>query len=316
MKKIVLGIALISLTSITSCKKESKTALNQAETSQTNIVAENILAKELNMSLENNHLVFKTTADYQKIVDNPTKEISDKLTLAINHYVDFKSYAEYKTENKISNEVDLFNDPYFESMLNVDKIIQIGDYLYRVNPKTEKVYVLSIKFNAEYQDLVNENISNTNIKVYSTSDNVLELVENNIASKSTALFCSEGGIGWKADLAKFSSGTGVNNVEALAAFNKYGIYYSLFATIKPSVGSSQFKFNFNGSVGYIHYHVRCGATVDYATISTGNANASAEQRYQSWQGSTNLNNLFFGFTVQDNTTTALLSRMVVIRQYW
>ena len=91
MKKIVLGIALISLTSITSCKKESKTALNQAETSQTNIVAENILAKELNMSLENNHLVFKTTADYQKIVDNPTKEISDKLTLAINHYVDFKS---------------------------------------------------------------------------------------------------------------------------------------------------------------------------------------------------------------------------------
>lgn len=314
MKKIILSVSIIGITLITSCKKETKTVLSQTETSQSNTITENLLAKELNLTLENNRLIFKTKADYQKIVDNPTKEVSDKLTQAINNYSDFKSYADYKSENNISNAVDLFNAPYFEAMLNTDKIIQIGDYMYRINPKKEQVYVLASKFNSEYLDLVNENVANTNIKVYSTEDNVLELVENNSASKGTALFCNEGGIGGQADSETFThSGLGRT---AAVEFNKFGIYYSLFAHVWPLNSTDAFKFNFNGSVGYIHYHVRCGSTADYATISTGNNNSSSEQRYQSWQGSTNLNNMFFGVTIQDNSTNALLTRMIVIRQNW
>jgi hypothetical protein len=240
--------------------------------------------------------------------------VSDKLVQAINNYSDFKSYLDYKTENNISDTVDLFYDPYFEAMLNTDKIIQIGDYIYRINPKKEQVFVLASKFNSEYLDLVNENIANTNIKVYSTGDNVLELVENNTASKSASLFCPEPGIGWKGDGADFySAGT---QRRAAVDFVKYGIYFSLFARIWPSIGGNEFVFDFNGTLGYIHYKVRCGATVDYGVISSGNQNQSAQQRYQSWQGSTNLTNLFFAFTPRYNSSSPALSRMVVIRQNW
>lgn len=314
MKKSFLIITLVSGSILLSCKKE-KQVTGQAGDTPKVTSHENNFAKEFNLTLSGNRLVFKTVDDYRKAVNNPTEATAKKLKLAMNGFTNFKSFLACKSEKRVGSDDSLFNDPYFEALLNPDKIIQIGEFIYRINASSKKVFVLPSEKSSEYTDLVNENTGNSNIRVYSTEDNVLELVENSKTERNAALICGETGIGSDADLAKFSYG-GVDNIEALAAYNKYGIYFSLFAKINPSTGSNQFIFDFNGVLGYIHYHVRCGSTADYGTLSSGNSNGNGEQRYQSWQGSTNLSNMFFGFSVRSSSTNAVLSRMVVIRKNW
>ena len=313
MKKTFFAITLIATSLFISCKKEKQVTNQPTEISKSNS-SENSFAKEFNLTLSENRLVFKTVDDYKKAIDNPTEEVAKKFKFAVNNFTNFKSYLSFKNSKKIKNTDDLFNDPYFEAILNSDKVVQIGNFIYRINPLSQKVFVLPSKNSSEYNDLVNENTNNSNIKVYSTGDNVLELVENNTVAKSTALFCGEGGIGGYADGVDFSYNN--QNRRAAVDFNRYGIYFSLFARIWPSTGSSEFTFDFNGTLGYIHYHVRCGSTADYGTLSGGNQNGNGEQRYQSYQGSTNLNNMFFAFTPRANSTNTTLSRMVVIRANW
>lgn len=317
MKKTLIAITLIASSFLYSCKKDKQTT-NQPNEISINSSSENTFAKEFNLTLSENRLVFKSIEDYKKAVDNPTEEIARKFKQALNNFTNFKSYLATKNEKIVkSTNDDGFNDTYFEAILNSDKIVQIGDYLYKINPLSQSVYVLSAKYISDYKDLVNENTNNSNIKIYSTGDNVLELVETNTASKNTALFCSEGGIGGYADGVDFVAGAGSGSSRRAAVdFNRYGIYFSLFARIWPSAGGNEFVFDFNGTLGYIHYHVRCGSTADYGVISGGNQNQSAEQRYQSYQGSTNLNNMFFAFTPRYNSSSPALSRMVVIRANW
>ena len=316
MNSTLLAITLIATSFLYSCKKEKQVTNSSNEIATINS-SENSFAKEFNLTLFENRLVFKSVDDYKKVIDNPTEETIKKFKFAVNNFSNFKSYHELKNELNIKNSDDLFNDPYFEAILNTDKAIQIGDYIYRINPKKEQVYVLASKFNSEYLDLVNENIANTNIKVYSTGDNVLELVESNLSSKGTAIFCPEGGVGGDADGEYFYAGVGAGTQRrATVDFIRYGVYFSLFARIYPSAGGNEFVFDFNGTLGYIHYKVRCGNTVDYGLISSGNQNQSAEQRFQSYQGSTNFTNYFFAFTPRYNSSSPALSRMVVIRRNW
>lgn len=52
-------------------------------------------------------------------------------------------------------------------------IVQIGEYLYRVNKTTESFYVLHAENISEYQDLVSENKSNFHIRKFSKNGDVM-----------------------------------------------------------------------------------------------------------------------------------------------
>lgn len=246
------------------------------------------MEKELGISLAGNVLVFKTIEDYRRAVDNPTEEMSNTVRAAVKSYSKFQSYSDSK--GRVAKPA--FNDEYFESMLNSDQVVQISGHLFRVNPNTNKVFVLSSSKINEYKDLVAENLSNKSISVYSTDEDVLDLVTGN-ALNQKPLICHEGGVGGDASSQKFKIGN--TNYETLASFTRYGIYFSLFAEVKPSAGKNQFLFEFDNGFGYIHWHARCGLTADYGTTSSGNDNfGSNKQRYQSYQGSKNLANFFLG----------------------
>jgi hypothetical protein len=273
---------------------------------------ENLLAKELGISLAGNVLVFKTVEDYHRAVDNPSEEMSATVRDVIKKFSKFQSYL----NSRRRAAEPAFNDEYFESMLNSDQVVQIGGHLFRVNPSSKKVFVLPASKINEYRDLVAENLSNKSISVYSTDEDVLDLVTGN-ASNQRPLICNEGGVG--ADAAQITFNLGNSQVQTLAAFNKYGIYFSLFAEVYPSIGSNQFVFEFNNGFGYIHWHARCGLTADYGTTSAGNNNGNAKQRYQSYQGSKNLANFFFGYRILLNLGcggTTPLTDMNVIRKNW
>jgi hypothetical protein len=272
---------------------------------------ENLLARELGISLAGNVLVFKTIEDYRRVVDSPTEEVSAKFRATVKSYSTFQSHL-----NSRRRAADpAFNDEYFESMLNSDQVVQIGGHLFRVNPKIRKVFVLPASKISEYGDLVAEKVSNKSISVYSTDDDVLDLIVGNTPNQKTFGFiCREGGVG--ADAAQITFNYGGGKVQTLAAFNKYGIYYSLFAEVNPSNGSNQFLFEFDHGFGYIHWHARCGLTADYGTTSAGTNNGNSKQRYQSYQGSKNLANFFFGYRILLKSNGTPLTGMNVIRKNW
>lgn len=272
---------------------------------------ENLSARELGISLAGNVLAFKTIEDYRRAVDNPTEELSGTVKAVIRKFAGFQSYL--ISRRRATEHV--FNDEYFESMLNSDQVVQIGEFLFRINPKAKKVFVLPASKINEYKDLVAENLSNKNITVYSTDEDVLDLVTGNPSNaRMFSFICREGGVG--ADAAQITFTHGGSTIQTLAAFNKYGIYYSLFAQVNPSTGSNKFLFEFDHGFGYVHWHARCGLTADYGTTSAGNNNGNSQQRYQSYQGSKNLANFFFGYRILLKSNGTPLTGMNVIRKNW
>ena len=131
-KTIITSIVLTSLSVgvlLFSCKK------------QETIQPQNQL-NGFNVSVKNDRLVFSTVADYQKAVDNPTAETRQNFLKTVNQ-LSFTPLNK-KAINATGELAALIHDEYFKTILNQDMVVQIGNHIYRVNPLTEKVYVLPV----------------------------------------------------------------------------------------------------------------------------------------------------------------------------
>lgn len=98
----------------------------------------------------------------------------------------FVSYSE-KLSN-LENTENEINEPFLEQILNEDKAIQIGDFIYKLNLGIEKAFVLPVAFKDEYNDLVAENTNNKHIEKYSSNESVIELVENGVTGEKALCF--------------------------------------------------------------------------------------------------------------------------------
>lgn len=188
----------------------------------------------------------------------------------------------------------LIKDEYFKSMLNTDLAVQIEDYIYRVNPISEKVFALPAANANQYQDLISENIQNPALKEFSFNENVLEAIKN-IGGDPTpkALFCGESGIGG------YDRTTGVINIdnagtikmEGKIHFNKYGIYFSLFAEVQTGTsGLTELTID----LVPVYYKIKCGGSAGpYNVYGYGGGSLLNYKKFQSYQGSKNLNKVYF-----------------------
>ena len=271
-------------------------------------------ASEFNVSIIKNRMAFKTVEDYERVVDNPKTELKNEFIKTINTLTNFNSYSKQlpSSGDRSTRDARSIKDEYFASILNPDLVVQIGGYIFKVNPASEKVYALPVDDEAQYKDLISENTANTKIRVFSTNDDVLDLIRNH-GTETRSLFCNQSGIGNK------SAGAYINGSNLVTAdYTKYGIYFSLVAKI-GSIGSwpSLYVFDFTGgkNKGYVHYHVRCGSTSDYSTATQGSWTGTY-QKYASYQGSKNLNELYFGFRVKNAGTGQYVTPYVIIRQNW
>ena len=267
---------------------------------------------EFNVSVRNNRLAFETIEDYERVVNNPTEELKAAFLKIVDKFGDFTSFTEAYDERPLSRVQSLIDDEYFAAILNSDLVVQIGENIFRVNPAAERVYVLPVINEDQYDDLVSENIENTNIQVFSTDDNVLEMIQN---VERRRWFCRESGIATRASLQFLSDNS---RRVATAAFKTFGIYFSLFAEINDQRTSEIiYDFEFTGGIGAgkVNYRIRCGSTADYETKSPGSwVSGILTRRFQSYQGSTNLNLLYFGFRVKRRSTGNYVSNYVIIRE--
>ena len=174
MKKLILSSLVIALVGIgfVACKKSNVT--NNPVQNQSELQFD----KEFSIASDNRMLIFKTTADYEKIVSNSSQEIKNSLVAKVRS-LNLKSLAEKLISQK---SLDSFGDNFLPELLNEDGIVQIGDYLYKIDMVNKKAYVLPSANISEYSDLVAVNKSNPNIRVFTTEDDVIELAESGALS--------------------------------------------------------------------------------------------------------------------------------------
>lgn len=250
-----------------------------------------IPSNKFNVLVIDKRLAFKTIADYEKIVNEPS-EINKMMFLQeVKSLKGFTSFAQKQNPSSFlskssENLKNLIKDDYFASILNSDLAVQIGSNIFKINPIKEKVYMLPVKNADQYKDLISEKNSNKNIQVYSTGDDVLEIIKSN-GNKS--LFCHESGIG---SYHAFSGVVKVGNVNISGHlyFNRFGIYFSLFA---EAVAALNGVIVVTADIEPVYYHVKCKNTVGpYNVKDYGAGNTLNLKRYQSYQGSRNLNEVF------------------------
>ena len=287
MKKTIiltlLTVAIGATITFYSCKKQET----------------KIEKNEFNVNFKNNRLVFATKADYENVVNDPAPEIKNRFIETISSFEGFISAKEHinvssKTVIDPTALDTLISDDYFRAMLNSDLIVQIGAYLYRVNPLTEKVYVLAAIYvtddnpDNEYYDLVNENTKNKHIRVFSTDEDVLAIMENED--------CSESGVaGTESHDYFYYNNTGCNPPIHLrfyckVDFNRYGIYFSLYSEMK-CVDNYGHNTNTDMAIEWSRrYKPRCKSEQGWWS-GTSSVASDNKVKFQSYSGSTNLHHL-------------------------
>jgi len=213
VSKILMFIFIAGLF-FTACQKEQLVQTTQKE------------SKEIEVFFKSNFLAFKTVESYKKTIG----DLSEEKTL-----VNLKQINQNPLRN-LKKSTSLDEDLYPEfllTILNEDKIVQIGEWIIKVDMEKNIVSVI----NEENYDLVDnliEGVTNKKIYQFSTSDDVLDLLED--GSKGTVntpqlkgIFCKEG---YAADHNSHHT-INVNGflVQTQCRYYKGGIYYSLFAQV-------------------------------------------------------------------------------------
>ncbi|NHN24559.1 hypothetical protein FIA58_002625 [Flavobacterium jejuense] len=177
----------------------------------------------LGMRSDGKLLIFKSIEDYEKVVNNPSEALQNEVLNEITK-MPHLTYAEVNPIVALDiNTIDTYISPYFSKLINKDNCIQIGSHIFRINKQNGTVLVLEAKYANEYQDLVQENILNSHIQIYSTDDDILGLIVNGKESITNKI-CREDAAGGR------SQGVGLQIggrlVTLYSIYEKSGIYCS------------------------------------------------------------------------------------------
>jgi len=293
----VLPVAL----SLASCNK-------QTEVLPTPAVGEGVTE----LKVEHGMLHFATQQAYAEHTDDLSDDQRAEFVRKFRGFAEFTSAAERLESSQREEDpelLEMIDSEYFKELLNENLAIWIEDHIYRVNPIDEKVYVIEAsKYDSKYDDLLAQNISDEDVKAYSTDLNVLDEVKNH--EDPQYLGCSQSAIGGREVSRQTSVASGQPVRTAISRYNKYGFYFNLYCRVESVTVNNPppYKFDFSGSMWagapHIYYHKRCSNTVDYATTSTG-AVTGGNQQFSSYQGSTALNEVYFYVKIWSNTTPSI-----------
>lgn len=191
-------------------------------------------------------------SEVQNRANSPSRDIKGELSAQ--NYI---PYSEYIAANNLD---DLIGEEILREVLNKDQIVQIGNFLYRLNKTDEKVFVLSVDYITEYSDLVSENTKNPNILVYSTEESVIEMVENGEASER-GIFCSDRHANEKNVTVPSVTINSDANINATSRYKKYGLLHKLEADLLLYDSNSLSDLDVYVSYENCSYQKRCGSSL-------------------------------------------------------
>ena len=212
------------------------------------------------VSPEKSFLVIKSVDAYEALISSD--EVNKKAYLNSVEGMPFTTHNELLKIEKSS--IDLIGNEFLSSILNKDLIVQIGDYLYKINPELNKVFVLPAINVDEYNDLVNENMSNPNVRQFSTDDNVLELAVSG-AKGEKALFCKDTGVGTRHSDATQNCGSQLGYASSTLEHKSWGIYFWLQVSSSCTQNYNTFIYEFSSDANERTSRTRCGS---WQTVGT------------------------------------------------
>lgn len=242
MKKLIFGTLFLALVGIgtTGCKKE---VLNKNSSMVTNTQNNSSQIKSLTgFQSDGKMLIFNTSDDFANFIEfdiskhvneyNVNSKEGQPALRNIKQELANEVYSRYSNYISSSNQVDYINDNILNEVLNKDMIVQIGNYLYRLNKEKEKVFVLSSTYKVtDYNDLVSENTSNKKIMVYSTEEDVLEMVEAGRLSEKVVGCTAPSALEQNSPNTLVAVINPYASMTACARYKKYGISYKLEADV-------------------------------------------------------------------------------------
>lgn len=205
---------MISLIALSGCKKD------------TNLLTKDDLHKEdYKLSIADSRLIFTTLAEYEKRIEEMSAQNDDELiSLAAND--SFISMYEFDVSiNDPSNQPEY--DIILGLLLNPQGVIQIENYVFKINLATETALVYQLTSNEvanqeKVTELYNNNKS-AGISEYSTNDDLLDLLDGTFEEGKRN--CSSEKIDDYWD-------TFSGRVMYKIVYQKAGIYFSLQSKIK------------------------------------------------------------------------------------
>lgn len=231
MKKIIY-LSLVLLVLLSSCSED---------------VA--VVKTDLNMPVEINNGVahFKSLENYTSVLENTDDNFRKSLIKYLDNqssYKSFKSVYKYTGSNvevrKLSTKEESIveDNDFLSTILNDERMVAIGDYVFKISFDDELVYAASLNNVSLVEAVKNENSENPEVQVFSTDDDVLHLLEegsSGTVNGRTNLFCGESGADAKDDKGfddcpyAYCAGYRQDNK---VVYQKAGVYFSLQAKTK------------------------------------------------------------------------------------
>jgi len=269
MKKLIYGTLFLTLVGIgfVGCKKE--TIKTSSESSQKE---SGFLSKTgSSFRSDGRMLIFNTSTDFENFIEfdftNYASSLSDnnkdnQLTIRnIKNELASQNYVRYSDFIINSSQEDLIADVYLNEILNADRIVQIGAFLYMIDKAVEKVFVLSSTHISDYNDLVTSNTSNKRIKVYGTDEDVIEMVENGQISVK-GLFCNSRNALFKSLTSQNFTINSFASANATARYKQYGLSFKLEADVLIYNTNANSNLKVYIAMDNCRYKQRCGTVLN------------------------------------------------------
>jgi hypothetical protein len=147
-------------------------------------------------------LVFETVNSFYEAAQDPDSarmhEVQDTIALYGSSFVPMN----YNNDTSITDSLD----EYLCSLLNTDGVIQIDNYIFKIDYLTQNCYAMNADYIDELTDLINMNSGNAHVLAFGSDDDVLDILlgtsygydenqDGHSDSRKWGWFCGDRGIG-------------------------------------------------------------------------------------------------------------------------
>jgi hypothetical protein len=212
----------------------------------------------------------------------------------------------------------------FATILNSDGIVQIGDYIIKINVVKDRAFVLPLRLASQYAYLVKEDTINATIKTFSNGIDLLDELENGNFKR---LFCGESGAGTDGlrttEQVKYTIPLAGNTTQtrifiAGVEYIRRAVYFTTVFSGEHNVYDSPNGVSDASLTLYmaVKYKVKCGRTQPiYYPRST--VNQYSKIKYRSYEGSQPLNAYYFSVDMSLNNNRGvnlITTKTAIIRR--
>lgn len=173
-----MAIAAIVLSAF-ACQKEKLNESSELSSNQNTIELD---SRYPGISIHNDILQFESVKYYESIVDNENGSSAD--ADALTSYLRTTTFQSFFALNPESEEID---DDFVSTIVNKDRVVIIGTWMLLIDKPNDLVFAINKNEKNAYGTLISRN--ERAVQIFSTDDDVLDLLENPELSNERA--CNE-----------------------------------------------------------------------------------------------------------------------------